>query len=222
MTTQTYDVVIVGAGSVGLPTAFFMADAGLKVLVVDQFASPGQGSNKAAIGGIRATHSDPAKIRLCLKSIEIFSTWEETYGDDIEWYQGGYCFVAYREQEERILKDLLKVQHSYGLNIRWLDRDDLLEVVPALNPEGLIGGTYSPGDGSASPLLTAHAFYKRGTGRRVSLPGTGHRHYPAAGAGRGRSHRQRRLCHRRCHQRGRALGPNRCPDGRAGRSRCPR
>ena len=161
MTTKVYDAVIVGAGSVGLPTAFFMAQAGLKPLVIDQFASPGQGSNKAAIGGIRATHSAPSKIRLCLKSIEVFSTWEETYGDDIEWYQGGYSFVAYREREERVLKDLLKIQQAYGLDIRWLDRDDLLEVIPDLQPERLIGGTYSPGDGAASPLLAAHAFYTR-------------------------------------------------------------
>ena len=161
MTTKVYDAVIIGAGSVGLPTAFFMAQAGLKPLVIDQFASPGQGSNKAAIGGIRATHSAPSKIRLCLKSIEVFSTWEETYGDDIEWYQGGYSFVAYREREERVLKDLLKIQQAYGLDIRWLDRDDLLEVIPDLQPERLIGGTYSPGDGAASPLLAAHAFYTR-------------------------------------------------------------
>lgn len=161
MTTQVYDAIIIGAGSVGLPAAFFLANAGLKPLVIDQFASPGQGSNKAAIGGIRATHSTPAKIRLCLKSIEIFSTWQEVYGDNIEWYQGGYSFVAYREREERVLKELLKVQHSYGLNIHWLDRDELLEVIPDLNRQGLIGGTYSPGDGSASPLLTAHAFYMR-------------------------------------------------------------
>ena len=161
MTTRVYDAIIVGAGSVGLPTTFFMAQAGLKPLVIDQFASPGQGSNKAAIGGIRATHSAPSKIRLCLKSIEVFSTWEETHGDDIEWYQGGYSFVAHREQEERVLKDLLKIQQAYGLDIRWLDRDDLLKVIPDLQPKRLIGGTYSPGDGSASPLLTAHAFYTR-------------------------------------------------------------
>jgi glycine/D-amino acid oxidase-like deaminating enzyme len=78
-----YDVIIVGAGSVGLPTAFFAAEAGLKPLAIDQFASPGQGSNKAAIGGIRATHSAPSQIRLCLKSIEIFSTWQEIYGDNV-------------------------------------------------------------------------------------------------------------------------------------------
>jgi sarcosine oxidase subunit beta len=169
MTTQVYDVIIIGAGSVGLPTAFFMAQAGLKPLVIDQFASPGQGSNKAAIGGIRATHSTPSKIRLCLESIEVFSTWKDTYGDDIEWVQGGYSFVAYREREERVLKDLLKIQRSYGLDIRWLDRDDLLEVIPDLQPEHLIGGTYSPGDGSASPLLTAHAFYTRARERGVEF-----------------------------------------------------
>jgi sarcosine oxidase subunit beta len=159
VTTKVYDVIVIGSGSVGLPAAFFLAQAGLKPLVIDQFASPGQGSNKAAIGGIRATHSAPSKIHLCLKSIEIFSTWQETYGDNIEWYEGGYSFVAYRERDERVLKDLLKIQQSYGLDIRWLERDDLLEVIPDLNPDGLIGGTYSPRDGSASPLLTSHAFY---------------------------------------------------------------
>ena len=159
MTTKVYDAIIIGSGSIGLPTAVFLAQAGFKPLVVDQFASPGQGSNKAAIGGIRATHSAPSKIHLCLKSIKVFSTWQETYGDDIEWHEGGYSFVAYRERDERVLKDLLKIQQSYGLDIRWLGRDDLLEVIPDLNPDDLIGGTYSPRDGSASPLLSSHAFY---------------------------------------------------------------
>ena len=169
MTTKIYDVIVIGAGSVGLPTAFFLAQAGFKPLVIDQFASPGQGSNKAAIGGIRATHSAPSKINLCLKSIEVFSTWQETYGDNIEWYPGGYSFVAYREQEERALKDLLKVQQTYGLNIRWLERDDLLEVIPDLKREGLMGGTFSPQDGSASPLLSAHAFYTQARARGVEF-----------------------------------------------------
>ena len=161
MARKHYEAIIVGAGSVGAPAAFWLAKAGVQTLVLDQKPSVGQGSNKTAIGGIRATHSDPAKIRLGLRSIEIFSTWKELYGDEIEWYQGGYSFVAYREQEERTLKALLEIQHSYGLNINWLDRDALLDVVPALNPAGLIGGTHSPDDGNASPLLAIHAFYRR-------------------------------------------------------------
>jgi len=161
----TYDVVIVGAGSIGTPAALALAEAGLRILVLDGRASPGQGSNKAAIGGIRATHSDPAKVRLCLRSLEVFSTWEERYGDDIEWHQGGYVFVAYREREEKILKELLETQRALGLKIDWLDRDDLLQVVPDLNPKDLLGGTFSPEDGSVSPLLSNHAFYRQACAR---------------------------------------------------------
>ncbi len=157
---KAYDVIVVGAGSVGTPAAWAMARAGLRVLVLDQFSSVGQGSNKAAIGGVRATHSDPAKIRLGLRSIELLSTWKETYGHNIEWKSGGYVFVAYSPREEKILKDLLAVQKEYGLNIDWYDAKELLRVVPALNPEGLLGGTYSPGDGHCSPLLVIEAFYR--------------------------------------------------------------
>lgn len=155
----SYDVILIGAGSIGTPAAFYLARSGLKTLVIDQYASVGQGSNKKAIGGIRATHSDPAKVSLSLRSIEIFSTWKEQYGDDIEWYQGGYLFVAYRPQEEKSLRDLVVIQKSLGLNVDWLNKGDLLEVAPDLNPDELLGGAYSPEDGNASPLLAIHAFY---------------------------------------------------------------
>jgi sarcosine oxidase subunit beta len=158
---RSYDVIIVGAGSVGAPTALALAESGLEVLVVDQNPSVGQGSNKRAIGGLRATHSDPAKIRICLRSLEIFATWQERYGDDIEWHKGGYSYVAYRPEEERTLKELLIGQKASGLNIDWHDAPALLEVIPDLRRDGLIGGTFSPDDGNASPLLAIHAFYRR-------------------------------------------------------------
>jgi sarcosine oxidase subunit beta len=138
-----------------------MAKSGLKVLVIDKLASPGQGSNKSAIGGIRATHSDPVKIRLGLRSLEIASTWQVTYGQDIEWSTGGYSFVAYTPREEKILKELLVIQHEQGLSIDWHDASDLLEIIPPLRHDGLIGGTFSPQDGHCSPLLFGHVLYQQ-------------------------------------------------------------
>ncbi len=158
-TLPHYDVIIIGAGSIGTPTALYLSKAGFKTLVLDAGPSVGQGSNKKAIGGIRATHSDPAKVRLCLRSIEIFSNWQQEYGDDIEWYKGGYMFVAYREQEEKTLKDLVEKQRALGLNIQWHDSAEIRQIVPDLNPNGCIGGTFSPDDGNASPLLAIHSFY---------------------------------------------------------------
>ena len=78
--------------------------------------------------------------------------------------------MAYRPEEEKTLKDLLVVQKRYGLNIDWLDADELLEVIPDLNPDGLIGGTFSPDDGNASPLLAVHAFYPPGQVARGRVP----------------------------------------------------
>lgn len=157
--STNFDAIVLGAGSIGTPTAYYLAKCGLKVLVLESVPSVGQGSNKRAIGGIRATHSDPAKIALCLRSIEIFSTFKEEFGDDIEWDRCGYAFVAYREKEEQTLKNLLKTQKTFGLNINWLDAAAFREVIPDINPDGLLGGTFSPDDGSASPLLTNHAYY---------------------------------------------------------------
>ena len=157
---NVYDVIIIGAGSIGVPTAFYLAKAGLQVLVLDKLPSVGQASNKHAIGGIRATHSEPAKIILGKKSLEAFSQWEGHYGDDIEWHQGGYSFVAYDKENAALLQELVNWQRQQSLNISWLDAPDLLEVIPNLNPINLLGGTFSPEDGSASPLKSAFAFQK--------------------------------------------------------------
>jgi sarcosine oxidase subunit beta len=65
MTTRVYDVtVIIGAGSIDLPAALFIAQDGLRPLISDQSASPAQGSNKAAIGCVRATGIIQCKCRV--------------------------------------------------------------------------------------------------------------------------------------------------------------
>ncbi|MBU4198960.1 MAG: FAD-binding oxidoreductase [Verrucomicrobia bacterium] len=156
---KTYDLVIIGAGSIGLPTALVAARQGLATLVLDRCASPGQGDHKRAIGGVRATHSDPTKIRICLRSIKIFTEWQQREGDDLGFRQGGYLFVAYRSEDEELLKGLLKIQKSHGLNINWIAGDQVKALVPGIREEGLRGGVYSPEDINVSPLRCASAFY---------------------------------------------------------------
>jgi len=158
---NTYDVIVIGAGSVGVPIAMALGEKGVKTLVLDRNASPGQGENKHAIGGIRATHSDPAKITTCLRSIEIFANWREQFGDDIEWLKGGYTYPIYRDSDARLLKEMLPIQKQHGLKIDFVTPRRIGQIVPGINSNGLIGGTYSPDDGSASPLLSISAFHRR-------------------------------------------------------------
>ena len=158
---MSFDAIIVGAGSVGVPTAMSLAELGIKPLVIDMHPSPGQGENKHAIGGIRATHSTPGKIITCRRSIEIFSTWQESRGDNIEWLKGGYVYPVYRPEDEKLLKGLLPSQNKNGLNISWVNPQKIKAIIPGINASGLRGGTLSPEDGSISPLLSVNAFYRR-------------------------------------------------------------
>ena len=155
-----YDIIVIGAGSIGLPTAYNLAKAGMKVLVLEAEHSPGQGNNKKAIGGVRATHSDFGKINVCLRSIEILKNWQEETGEDIGWLSNGYSYPAYNEKDAQELQDLMKIQHSFGLNIKWLSPDEYSEIVPGILQEGLQGSTYSPEDGSCSPLLVSAAYFE--------------------------------------------------------------
>ncbi|HWR10685.1 MAG TPA: FAD-dependent oxidoreductase [Rectinemataceae bacterium] len=157
---KTYDIVIAGAGSVGVPLSWQLAIRGLKVAVIDQEPSWGRGQNRAAIGGLRATHSDAAKIRICLEAIKIVSTMREEHGFDIEWHKGGYLYVAYDEATRASFMNLLKLQKKAGLDIDWVGPDVVQRLSPGINREGLLGGTFSPGDGFASPLMAGTAYHR--------------------------------------------------------------
>jgi sarcosine oxidase subunit beta len=159
--TKPYDAIIAGAGSVGMPTAMYLGEKGLRTLVIDMHPSPGQGENKHAIGGVRATHSAPGKILACLRSLQILSTWQQVRGDDIEWLQGGYLYPVYRESDADLLKNLLPLQQSYGLKINFVGPREVAAILPGINADGLLGGTFAPEDGSISPLLVANAYYRR-------------------------------------------------------------
>ncbi len=163
-----FDAIVIGAGSVGNPTAYFLAREGLRVLVLDELSSSGQGQNKAAIGGVRASHSDPAKIRLGQLSLEVFAGWRDATGTDIGWKKGGYCFPAFDEKVEETLQGLLSVQRQFRLSIDWLDAEGISNRVTGINRAGLRGGSYSPDDGQVSPLKASESF-TREAGRRGAV-----------------------------------------------------
>ncbi|HPB47497.1 MAG TPA: FAD-binding oxidoreductase [Exilispira sp.] len=160
MQNKKYDLIIIGSGSIGTPTAYFCAKNRLKTLVIEKNKAPGRGQNRAAIGGIRATHSDYAKAMLCLRSIEIFKNWFMNTGDDINWFEGGYFYPIYKEEDKVSVLSQLKFQKSIGLNINFISKEEALEIAPDLVKDGLLGALYSPEDGSASPLKSNYSFYK--------------------------------------------------------------
>src|SRR6056297_849064 len=141
---KNYDVLIIGAGSVGVPLAFYLAKKGAKVGVIEKMPSVGRGQNRAAIGGIRATHSDPAKIQICQRSLDIVRRMEPEYGFDVDWVQGGYMFPVYDHDTEKKLRNLLEYQQHFHLNIDWITPKEVEQLAPGITTKHLLGATYSP------------------------------------------------------------------------------
>ncbi|MEA1987518.1 MAG: FAD-binding oxidoreductase [Candidatus Marinimicrobia bacterium] len=167
--SKKYDIIIIGAGSVGVPLSYYLSKKKVKVAVIEKKSSVGRGQNRAAIGGMRATHSDPAKIEIGLETLKIMRNMKADYGYDVDWIQGGYLFPVYEQTDEIKLKKILETQKNYGLRIDWISKENVRKIVPGINSNNLLGGTFSPEDGSASPLKTIDAFYMLAKGNGVDF-----------------------------------------------------
>ncbi len=162
---MSHDVVIIGAGSVGLPLAYYLCLQNADVLVIDKNPSPGQGENKAAIGGVRASHSEPVKILAAKRSIEILKEMEKEY--DIELKKGGYLFLARDDTTLSVLESTRETLLRFGVSSSLLKPEDLGQVVPGINRSLYKGGLFSPDDINISPLKAAYRFYLKARGLGV-------------------------------------------------------
>lgn len=57
--TEQYDVAVLGAGVIGMSTAYWLAKSGLQVLVIDKEPEPGRGTSFANGGQISVCHAEP-------------------------------------------------------------------------------------------------------------------------------------------------------------------
>ena len=87
-----------------------------------------------------------------MMSVKMFKQMEEEFGESVEWYPGGYVFLATSEQEKNKFLDVIKIQKSLGLKVDFLERKKILDVVPALKDFTFIGASYCDTDGQANPF----------------------------------------------------------------------
>lgn len=147
----TFDTIVIGGGVIGLSAAYHLSKRGSRVVVLDK-SFPGSGSTTRCIGGIRQQFSTEASIKLMQESVKQFKQMEQEFGFSVEFYQGGYLFLAYSQANLDSFRSVSRLQKSLGLDIQLLSVQECLEIVPCLNPEKLLGGVYSPDDGQAYPF----------------------------------------------------------------------
>jgi sarcosine oxidase subunit beta len=154
---QAADVIVIGGGIIGLSAAFHLSKRGQKVLLLEK-KYPGSGSTGRCIGGIRQQFSTPGAIRLMQESVRQFRQMKEEFGFSVEYFEGGYLFLAHDSQRFETFKAILPLQKSLGLAVEILNVAECLKIAPQLNPEGLLGGVFSPEDGQAYPFKVIEGY----------------------------------------------------------------
>jgi sarcosine oxidase subunit beta len=145
------DVVVVGAGIMGLSIAYNLALLGVtNVTVVDRSYLCGGASGRNG-GGVRAQWSSEANVRLMQESIRMCRDFASRMKINVWFRQGGYLFLARTEAMRRTLEASVALQNGCGLPTRMLSPKQARKIVPELDTNGLVAASYNPDDGVVFP-----------------------------------------------------------------------
>ena len=157
------EVAVVGGGVMGCSTAYYLALAGVPVVLFEKASQVGQEASGVNAGGVRQHGRDPAEMPLAIAAIKMWKELEEELDFDLEYRPGGHLRLASSERELEILAESVRNQHRLGLHdIVLLDEKEVRELVPKLSLK-FVGATYCYSDGHANPHRVCPAFARAAT-----------------------------------------------------------
>jgi sarcosine oxidase, subunit beta len=168
---DAYRAVVVGAGIVGLFTAYHLARAGAgPILVIDRGFLSGGGSGRNG-GGVRQQWETRSTIRLAREAVGDWRRFGAEFGYNVWFRQGGYLFLAESAAELERLRRVHDVVRSEGLDSTMLSEDGVARRVPGIAPGAAVGGSYLASDGTLYPFPAVWGVYDaaRSLGVEVAL-----------------------------------------------------
>jgi len=150
------DLVVIGAGAVGAACAFFAAQAGLQVQVVERGQIAG-GTTSACEGNLLVSDKEAGvELDLALYSQQIWRKDLAEFAHLWEFESKGGLVVSATDSGARALAALTGRQRAAGIEVTDVSADDLNDYEPHISRE-LRAGAFYPQDAQVQPmLLTAH------------------------------------------------------------------
>jgi glycine oxidase len=165
-TRQSYDVVVIGAGVIGLASGWRAAQRGLRTLILDA-AEPGRGATGAAAGMLapvtEAGFGEEQLLALNLESARRYRDFveelEQETAIDTGYRPCGTLAIATDRDEAELLRQLHRFQRSLGLEAEWLRGSECRRLEPGLAPN-VSGGIRSGIDHQVNPRSLSAALVR--------------------------------------------------------------
>jgi len=159
MAQSSPDVVIVGGGIAGMTTAYYLAKAGVRSVVLERDAIGSHASGFAYGGlsplsgfGIPGPMAEIAQDGMRLNRELSKSLLEET-DFDVDFRIRSSLALAFTDADVRRLQAALPWQQQQpGYTVRWLDIAEARKVEPRISEETL-GAAFTEGGGAVEPYL---------------------------------------------------------------------
>jgi glycine/D-amino acid oxidase-like deaminating enzyme len=149
-------VVVIGGGIIGVCTAFFLAQAGVPVVLCEKGEIAGEQSSRNW-GWCRKMGRDPREVPLAIESLRLWNDMNKLVGRETGFRRAGIVYLCRTEKDlANRTAWLNQVGRQHQIDGRLLTRDQLGLVLPGLGGEWA-GGLYTPSDGRAEPAHAAPA-----------------------------------------------------------------
>ena len=154
MAANRTEILVVGAGIVGLAHAWIAAKSGKKVTVIER-GPAAAGASIANFGLLWPTGQPGGRMfTLAMQSREL---WLELLRESALPHSAmGSLHVACREDEAQVGREFAALAPDLGYRCSWLDRDAAVSRSPALIPEKVLGALWSETEMTVDPREILH------------------------------------------------------------------
>jgi glycine oxidase len=157
------EVLVVGAGAIGLACAWRAAQRGLRVRVLER-DEPGSGASGVAAGMLAPVgEATWGEDRLLAAALASHAAWPnfaaevaQVSGRDSGFIAGGALHVALDRDEAAQLRRRYELMASLDLPADWLTPRECRELEPGLHPR-LAGGVHAPYEAAVEPAVLVAA-----------------------------------------------------------------
>lgn len=154
------DVVIIGAGIIGITTAWFLRQQGVNVLVCEKGRIAGEQSSRNW-GWIRQQGRDEAELPIMMESMAIWRELSDRIGPQIGFHQGGSLYLCENQAQLDKYDNFLKIAENHRLETRVLNSEQLYSVLQNA-PRWWKSALYTPTDARAEPMLAVPTIARAG------------------------------------------------------------
>lgn len=153
MSTNTYDLLVVGGGALGVFHAYHALDRGLKVALLERNQRP-RSATVRNFGQVVPSGMDATWQRHGRKSLEIYTALQAK--GDMSVRANGSIYLASDPEEMQLLEELAAINHAHCYPSALLTRQACYARYPSLHENYCVGGLFFPQEVSVNPRLLIH------------------------------------------------------------------